>query len=73
MKFDEAQELIIEEYIKAKTRFPEMCSPHDGYAVILEELDELWDAIKEDQYSTNLKEEAKQVGAMALRFLVDCC
>ena len=73
MEYEKAQQLIVRELIKARGKFPPMKSAHDGYAIILEELDELFDAIKKDQYSTNLKDEAKQVGAMALRFLIDCC
>ncbi len=49
-------------------------SAHEGYAVILEELDELWDEVKKKQAersSETLKKEAVQVGAMAMRFLVD--
>ncbi len=73
MEYAKAKKLILDEYIVALGKFPPMTSAHDGYAIILEELDELFDAIKKDQYSTNLKNEAKQVGAMALRFLIDCC
>ena len=43
-------------------------SEHEGYAVILEELDELWEAIKENEHPTRLREEAIQVAAMALEF-----
>ena len=80
MKFDEAQELIIEEYIKASTAFPPMRSRHEGYAILKEEVDELWDNIKEastldvsERRREALTIEAKQVGAMALRFLIDRC
>ena len=73
MKFDEAQELIIEEYIKASSAFPPMRSRHEGYAIILKELDELWGNIRAETRTETLTRGAKQVGAMALRFLVDCC
>jgi hypothetical protein len=43
---------------------------HHGYAVILEELDELWDAIKQDNRQQALKE-AAQVAACAIRFIAD--
>lgn len=49
-----------------------MQSMHEGYAVLKEEVDELWDAIKADDYEA-AQEEVTQVGAMALRFLVDLC
>lgn len=56
---------------------------HEGYAVILEELDELWDEIKKNPkkmdavergfWERKRREEAIQVAAMALRFVVDVC
>ena len=64
---------IYEEYLLALDKHPKSFnSPHEGYAVLLEELDELWDEIKKkDINKAAMKEEAIQVGAMALRFLVD--
>lgn len=59
-----------------------MKSAHDGYAVILEELDELWDEVKanpgRDDYQIKLRilrmrSEAIQVAAMAVRFVKDVC
>ena len=44
-------------------------STHEGYAVIKEELEELWEAVKKDDY-LNCVEEAEQIGAMALKFLL---
>ena len=43
-------------------------SAHEGYAVIKEELEELWDGIKKDDWD-NIEEEAVQVGAMAMKLL----
>lgn len=46
-------------------------SAHEGYAVLLEELDELWDEVKKkhpDKY--RMYEEAVQVGAMAMKFIL---
>ncbi len=45
-------------------------SPHEGYAVILEELDEMWEAIKKKDISHSRKE-AIQVAATAVRYLYD--
>lgn len=61
---------------RAIARFPPMQSAHEGYAVILEELDELWELIKADkadpaQRAEAMRREATQVAAMALRFLLD--
>ena len=65
--------LILQEHERACEKFKPFNNPHEGYAVILEELDELWDAIKRNNPTGLLAEEAIQVGAMALRFLTDCC
>lgn len=47
-------------------------SAHEGYAVILEELDELWDEVKAKHYNSEKGfKEAKQVAAMAIRYMVD--
>jgi len=61
------------EYEKASTQFPNFHSPHEGYAVILEELDELWDEIRNGEDKEKMKAEAIQVGAMALRFIMNIC
>ncbi len=45
-------------------------SRHEGWAVIHEELDELWDAVRADD-TPNARKEAVQVAAMAIRFLMD--
>lgn len=37
---------IAESYIKARAKHAPMRGAHEGYAVILEELDELWDEVK---------------------------
>jgi len=73
MKDEKAIVEIIREYGRATAKFGTFATAHEGYAVILEELDELWDAIKDKSKGPKeMKEEAIQVGAMALRFLVDC-
>ena len=46
-------------------------SGHEGYAVIREELDEPWGEVKTKDGLGRACEEAVQVAAMALRFLVD--
>lgn len=56
----------------ASNKFPPFSSAHEGYAVILEELDELWEAIKDKNIGEDeMTEEAIQVAAMAIRFLLD--
>ena len=73
MDIEEAMVDIENEFHIATKRFGDFNSTHEGYAVILEELDELWEKIKQNKNKVQLASEAKQVGAMALRFLVDCC
>lgn len=46
-------------------------SRHESYAVILEELDELWDEIKADGTDARVVAEAAQVGAMVIRLLTE--
>ena len=68
----EAIEMIKLEYVQAVNQYPKFNSEHEGYAVLLEEVDELWDEIKTNNHS-KAKKEAIQAAAMALRFLTDCC
>ncbi len=53
-----------------------MNSAHEGYAVLLEEMDELWQHVKTNQKRRDLhamRAEAIQVAAMALRFAIEIC
>lgn len=54
---------------RAKVKHPgEFNSLHEGYGVLLEEVDELWDEIKIDKADRKrVRTEAIQVAAMALR------
>ena len=62
------------ELFVAAGRYPPMQSAHEGYAVLLEEVDELWDEVRVKQSNRDLlamRKEAIQVAAMAVRFLLD--
>lgn len=51
-------------------------SAHEAYAVLLEEVDELWTWVKVKQPNRSLPEmrkEAMQVAAMAIRFAAEAC
>ncbi len=51
-------------------KYPLFNSAHEGYAVILEELDELWDELKKRKPDREkMRAEAIQVGAMAMMFI----
>ena len=62
--------LVAAEYEKARKKHRPMAGAHEGYAVLLEEVDELWDEIKADNHGRAQKE-AVQVAAMALALLVE--
>lgn len=42
---------------------------HEFYGILLEEVDELWDAIKADEPLARVHEEAVQVAAMCIRYI----
>jgi len=75
MNLDAALMEIRFEYQKARERFPPFHTAHEGYAVLLEEVDELWDEVKR-QYSGErdkaIHKEALQVAAMALAMMLEC-
>ena len=60
------------ELLNAIREFPPFNSPHEGKAVIEEELDELWAHVKANTGRSDAAyREAIQVAAMALRYAVD--
>lgn len=74
MTTDAAVKLILGEYQRAADLYPAFHSNHEGHAVIREEFEELWEAVKQSkstQAEGHVKKEAVQLAAMALRFLVD--
>jgi hypothetical protein len=62
---------IDDEIDRAKKKFNErnFNSTHEGFAVLKEEVDELWDEVKRNADKARLREEAIQVAAMAIRFI----
>ena len=66
----------LNELDRVSALFSAFKSPHKGFAVLLEEVDELWAEVKRSPTTQNMKQmrtEAVQVAAMALRFIRDCC
>lgn len=74
---------VISELSRARTVHPtDYHSAHEGYAVILEELDRLWEIVKinpdkyyasKENWKADMKREAIHVAAMAIRFITDVC
>lgn len=65
-----AIEDVLAEFSRAEAKHKPFNSAHEGYAVIQEEVDELWDDVKADRHEPALKE-AVQVAAMGLRYVVN--
>lgn len=61
-------EAVQNELHDANNKFPAFNSPHEGYAVLKEEVDELWEEIKKNNLR-NAEKEAVQVAAMAIKFI----
>lgn len=73
---------VAHELSRASAKFAPMNSAHEGYGVIAEEFDELWDEVKAKTANTDrsgqrdvaaMRKEAIQVAAMAIRFVMDVC
>ncbi len=65
-----------EEAERAIASWPAFNSAHEAYAVLLEEVDELWDHVKSNQLRRDvsaMRRECIQVAAMALRFAAEVC
>lgn len=77
MQADNADYKINSECERAMLNYPPFKSPHEGFAIILEEMDELWTEIKKrkngNPNSDAIKKEAVQLAAMCKRFLLDVC
>ena len=72
-----AIDLVDAELMRARNSFADFNSAHEGYAVLLEEMDELWREIKDEkrdpiERAIALRAEATQVAAMAIRLMMDC-
>ena len=72
MSLDDIIDRVKWEILRAQALYPRFQSYHQAYAVILEELDELWQEIKQkDKNDVHIVTEAIHVAAMAIRFLYD--
>jgi hypothetical protein len=65
---------LLTELATARERHPKLNSIHEAYAVLLEEVDELWDEVrkkKADRAHAALRSELLQIAAMAWRTAID--
>ena len=66
---------IKDEINKAQLLYTSFHSMHEGFAVLKEEVDELWDCVKmkqNDRKSEVIEKECIQIAAMAIRIILDC-
>ena len=60
------------EVLRAAIKHRPINSAHEGYAVLREEVDELWDHVKADTgYTADAMTESVQVAAMGVRYVLD--
>jgi hypothetical protein len=63
---------VQEELESAMDKFDPFNTAHEGYAVILEEVDELWTEVKtQNPEWSKMRRECIQIAAMAIRFIND--
>jgi len=74
MKESTAFKLVKDELDRATKEYGPFNSCHEGYAILLEEVEELWEEIKAGNgESHRAASEATQIAAMAIRYLIDAC
>ena len=69
-------EQVADEIRSARANWPELYNAHEGYAVLLEEVDELKAHVWTKQTNRDLnamRKEAIQVAAIAIRFAEEVC
>jgi len=67
---------VVAELVRARETYPDMVSAHEGYAILKEEVDELWTEVKKRpllRSRERMRAEAIQIAAMAIRFIEDVC
>lgn len=73
-RIDVLLSVVKTELMVAEIKHPPMNSPHEGWAVIREEVDELWDEVKADRGRTfDAEIEAVQIAAMGIRYALNLC
>ena len=65
---------VVEEIRKAEALHAPMHSPHEGWSVIWEELEELREHVRADTgRSLSARKEALQIAAMGMRYALNLC
>lgn len=75
-QYEFAASLAVAEIVRARSMFGPMYNMHEGYAIILEEQDEVKEIVWQKQKNRDLaaaKKEAIQCAAMWLAFAVEVC
>ena len=71
---DQSKEVMADVYVELR-RSTEIHggfrSQHEAYAILKEEVDELWDGIRHQDCNSRIRKEAIQIAAMAIRFVMD--
>lgn len=74
---EEILEDVKKEFEFATNEWEGFSSLHEAYAIVLEELDELWEEVKAEQKDhskiKHVRHEAIQVATMSIRLIFDCC
>lgn len=71
VKFRDLMVEIRDEVKRAELKYDPFKSSHEAYAVLLEESEELWETIRKKQPPERTREEAIQVAAATICFLMD--
>ena len=75
MRAHQAVKDVVAELQQTSNSNRPFASAHEGFAILKEEVDELWEEIKVNEGRRDLDKvvaEARQVAAMALRIMIDC-
>lgn len=67
---------VLDEYDQASRQHKPFNSAHEGFSILLEEVEELKAHVwvkRQNRDISEMRKEAVQVAAMALRFINDCC
>ena len=70
---ERAFDLVKKEYLRvaAMCSVEKFNSTHEAYAVLKEEVDELWDEVKSNVNEKDMETEAIQVATVAIRFIAE--